>query len=88
MHPTNVVSIEHYLNLASDSKTIVDVSLAEIDRKWHPGAAVMLVEVLNFTRSPSVVDDTLALLERKTGEKFGDDFDKWYQWFWSRKYNP
>ena len=84
----SVVSIEHFVNLTLDSATVASRSLAEIDRQWHPGSAMMLVEVLRFVRLPSVFEDTLALLERRTGKKFGDDFNEWHGWLWSRKYNP
>jgi len=50
----------------------------------------MLIETLYFTQSRKVSNKLVRLLEKKTRNKFGFDFDKWYQWVWSKdaKYNP
>jgi hypothetical protein len=30
----------------------------------------------------------LRLLERATGQRFGDDFEKWHRWVWAQPYDP
>ena len=62
--------------------------LQQVDREWHPGAAVMLVETAGFSRSQQSVRRIVALLEKKTGQSFGTDFNKWYRWVWSQPYQP
>lgn len=86
--PQNVASFQSVLELSSESRAVVDRSLAAIARGWHPGMVVMLVEISRFTRSRYAFTETLALLENKTGQKFGQDFDSWYRWIWNRPYEP
>ena len=83
-----VVAFQRILTLSSPSPETVDSSLREINRKWHPGATVMLLEVLRFARSRHAFTEILGLLQRKSGQTFGNDFDSWYRWIWSRNYDP
>lgn len=78
----------HYVNLLSRSTEVVDRSLTEIDKAWHPGSTAMLVEVSRFVRSPGTVAKVFAVLELKTGQKFGPDLDAWHQWIWSQESEP
>lgn len=78
----------HYLNLQSRSPEIVDYSLTMIDKDWHPGSTTMLVEISRFIPSSSTLTKMFALLESKTGKKFGPDLDAWNQWIWSQKSEP
>lgn len=83
-----VVSFRHVLNLASASAASSNRSIREIDRGWHPGTSVMLLEVLAFTRSRRTFRQTIALLQRKTGQQTGPQIDVWYRWLWRRSYEP
>lgn len=82
-----IVEYQHCLNLLSGSQNVVDRSLEEIERGWHPGAAVMLVEVAMFAQTRNASAQAIALLERKSGQQFAA-FDAWYHWIWNRKYAP
>lgn len=77
-----------YLNLQSRSAEVVDDSLAMIDKAWHSGSAIMLIEVSRFLRSPATITKVFALLESKTEEKLGSDLDAWRQWIWSQESEP
>ena len=77
-----------YLNLLSRSPQVVDQSLAVIDKNWHPGSAIMLVEVSRYLRSQVAIGRVIYLLESKTGQKYGPDLDAWHQWIWSQKSEP
>lgn len=86
--PGGVVRHEHVLELTSPSPQKVAAGLREIDRKWRPGSAVMLLEVLQAVRTREAFMETLGLLQRKTGQPFGDDLRSWYAWVWNREYDP
>lgn len=60
-------------------------SLAQVERNWDISYVPMLLEVGRFMQSSkrAVVMD---LVERKTGQKFGSDFDQWMQWSWKQEY--
>lgn len=65
--------------------------LAAIDRiglSWEPGAAVMLLETINFVRDPRVTGRALELLEAKTEQSFGFEIQRWYEWLWSQEGDP
>ena len=49
---------------------------------WHDSHAAMLVELHRFAlrrARPRIV----ALLERATGQSFGQDMDRWWDWIWA-----
>ena len=78
----------NYLNLMSHSPKLVDQSLSMIDKDWHPGSPIMLLEVARFLRSPLTANKIFAILESKTKQNFGSDSDAWHQWIWSQKSEP
>ncbi len=56
----------------------------KIARTWQPGYAVMALEILYFSRDPSLSSFLVSTLEEKTGQRFGGDIRRWYEWLWSR----
>jgi len=56
-------------------------TLAHFDRHWKPEYLPPFVEFLAFIGA----EDTVPLLERKTGKRFGTDQNKWFEWLWSEK---
>ena len=78
----------HYLSLVSRSPEVVDDSFKMIDKDWHPGSAMMLVEIVRFVPSRPTIVKLFEILEAKTGQKFGPDLDKWHQWIWGQEYQP
>ena len=63
-------------------------AIEAIRQEWHPGSAVMLVEMASFARSSDAMMNIVKLLESKTRQKFGVDFNAWYQWIWNQPYEP
>ena len=49
---------------------------------WEDSHAVMLLELHRFARRQDQ-RGILTLLERGTGQSFGRDTDRWWQWIWS-----
>ncbi len=81
-------SPEPYLKLISRSPKVVDRALATILKNWHPGSAAMVLEAGRFSLSQSTRARIFAVLELKTGQRLGVDFDAWHQWIWRQKYQP
>jgi hypothetical protein len=52
---------------------------------WQPGYAVMALKILYFSRDPSLSRFLVSTLEEKTGQRFGRDIGRWYEWLWSRR---
>ena len=59
-------------------------NLAAIDANWDETFTPMLLESARFLQRP-FQSQSIALLEAKTGKSFGNDFDGWWQWHWSRQ---
>lgn len=85
---SEAVSYRVVLSLLSRDESIVDAAISKIDDQWHPGVTVMLVETLRFVRNPYGTKQTIRLLHSKTGQRFGTDYDSWFQWIWKRPYRP
>ena len=88
LRKSDSTGVVNYLNLLSRSPEVTDQSLAMIDANWHPGSTAMLVEVSRFVPSRATLAKTFAVLESKTGQKFGPDLDAWHQWIWSQESDP
>lgn len=56
--------------------------LRAVEKGWSPAYAPLLVETLVFTRDPGTRDQVLEVLETKTGQRFGADSARWYEWVW------
>lgn len=78
----------NFFRLQSQNQSEVINGYINIREKWHPGSTVMLLEAMRFVRNANNSKNVLLLAEQKTGQYIGDDFDKWYDWVWSQKYDP
>ena len=76
-------SNDFILLLAADPGTHRE-TMDKIVRTWQPGYAVMALEILYFSRQPAVRKFLVATLEEKTGQRFGQDTQRWYEWIWSQ----
>lgn len=78
-------AVSNFLNLVSSSDaSTLDRSIAYIDQNWEEGYEIMLIESLYFTQNRKYGNKVVRLLEKKTGKKYGYDFDKWFQWVWNK----
>jgi hypothetical protein len=66
-------------------------ALDQIGKSWKDGYASMLVELARFSPRAGLSGQRKRLtsfLEERTGQRFGEDIDRWYQWIWSQPYEP
>jgi hypothetical protein len=80
--------IKTFFELTSTDEKKFDRSLQTIKNSWQPGSTVMVIEVARFARNRSAFENIMKFLETQTGNQFGKNFDKWYQWIWSQEYEP
>jgi len=83
-----VASFQEYMKLHSTDAATVNAALRNIENGWHPGSAVMLIEMtqaVKYFESRKSIFDTLA---KQTGQSFGDDGDRWFQWIWNNRHDP
>jgi hypothetical protein len=63
-------------------------SLVEIRERWQPHDAILLLEALTFVEHRRVREAAFAWLEETTGQTFGSDHWKWYEWIWNTQPGP
>lgn len=78
------VTPDEFLSLVFEEAAGRRAALERIAGTWQPGYAVMALEVLRFSRDPSVTGFLISTLEEKTGQRFGRNLGRWYEWIWSR----
>ncbi len=83
----DLISEQRFLELLSrDSERIANtVVLAK--SKWDMSYVPMLLEAGRFMPMAQRAY-VMALVELKTGQNFGRDFDKWLQWSWKQDFEP
>ena len=60
-------------------------ALRDLDRLWRDDLTPMVLEIVHLTRGPALRARLIRLLERRTGQRLGDDLDDWYHWLWGRE---
>ena len=81
-----LVAADRFLEMLRGDARSFRKNLDEVLQNWNVAYVPMLLEVGRFLpqRQRSQV---VGVLESKTGQKFGSDFDKWRQWNWKQKYD-
>jgi hypothetical protein len=75
------VPLASVFELASEDEGRAASAAATLAGQWQHSYAVMLVELLYFA-PPRAHSRILGVLEHQTGQPFGADLDRWYEWIW------
>ena len=62
----------------------VDRSFLIIDAHWKAEFIPQLLEIMSVPRSNYILQRTIDLLTRKTGQEFGSNLNDWYFWLWNQ----
>lgn len=84
---TEVVKAEQFLEMLRGDRIQIRKTVAELDRTWDSSYVPMILEVIRFL-PPNQRLQFFSLMESKTGQDLGLDFDSWMQWNWKRDYKP
>ena len=76
-----------FLQMLRNQGQPINAQLAKFERSWDISYVPMLLEVAYFLPRPARAQ-VMSLIQAKTGNKFGTDFDKWYQWIWQQDFPP
>jgi hypothetical protein len=79
--------LESFFRVSSSDPREVDRALAEIATRWHPGSAVMLLEIAANRHDASTANQVFKVFESRTGES-SNDFEFWFQWCWKQNFQP
>ncbi len=74
-----------FLSLIITSEKDRDSALNYLKNNWEPSFSTMLLEVIPLSRDPRFTEKLVDLLEKKTGENYGFQINKWYEWIWNQK---
>lgn len=83
-----VAGVDDFFALLGPDSANAFRALGRIEKNWHPGSRVMLLEAYLFMRDRRVSDRVITVLERKTGKKLGEDPHKWFDEIWNTTYEP
>lgn len=74
-----------FINLIDSNDFAKDLaSIKYIDENWKPEFEIMVLELLYFSKSVKRDFRLLELMHLKTGKDYGIDFNRWYEWIWSK----
>jgi len=73
-----------FVALAASPKKDQNDAYKYISENWEPTFPIMMLEVIYLSRDPAFTAKLVKLLQDKTGQNYGYDLDKWYEWIWSR----
>jgi hypothetical protein len=62
----------------------VDRSFLIIDAHWKAEFIPQLLEIMSVPRSNYILQRTIDLLTRKTGQEFSSNLNDWYFWLWNQ----
>ena len=80
-----VPSYRYFIDLLhSTSKSKTEASLDRIEQEWEESFELYAVETLYFLDESQAFSRLLLLLQDKTGEGFGVDFNAWYAYLWNK----
>ena len=75
-----------FFTMISDHNGLA-AGIAEAQRNWDISYVPMLLEITRYMPGQNRAR-VMGLLESQTGQRFGNDSDKWWQWLWKQKYTP
>ncbi|MCZ6527368.1 MAG: DUF3179 domain-containing (seleno)protein, partial [Candidatus Dadabacteria bacterium] len=81
--PGNTVPVS-FVALLVSSEEDQDKAYKYISENWEPTFPIMMLEVIYLSRDPAFTAKLVKLLEDKTGQNYGYELDKWYEWIWNR----
>jgi len=78
-----VVPLPVFYSLADADEAKALAALKRIGDHWRDEYAAMLLEMTVFLPGRRMQSGTIALLEKMSGQSFGSDVNRWYEWVWS-----
>ncbi|MEL6810204.1 MAG: DUF3179 domain-containing protein [Bacteroidota bacterium] len=70
--------------LHTHSEDIKKESLRHIETRWKDSFEIYAVETLYFMKDSETFAKLFVILQKKTGQHFGFDFNAWYEYIWSK----
>ena len=68
----------------NEAPDVVDAIIDDIDANWSEAYIPMMIEVAVYGPSVRTSGKIFGLLRKYTGQDFGHDHNRWYQWLWNQ----
>lgn len=81
--PEDTATVRGMLQLLSPQGR--QAALERVRENWRPEYAVMVLELIQLSRDARFNRQLIKLLEKKTGQEFGSDLHRWWEWQWSEE---
>ena len=85
MEDRQLINERHFLGMLTGDRNLLKTGLQSAKENWDQSYVSMLLEVARFLPGWER-SQVMALIESKTGQRFGNDFDKWLQWNWKQDF--
>lgn len=59
-------------------------SLAKIEQNWNDSFTPLLLEIVHISRNQGDFEKIFQILKKETGQNFGYDSKRWFEWAWSQ----
>ena len=85
---TEVPDIVLFFEALGQDEGDAESALDEIAALWRDSYTPIIIDMVRFMapptprRSSPIRQRLIDFLERQTGEEFGHDLNRWYQWMW------
>lgn len=76
--------IDHFIVLLGESASNRVQGLNAIADNWRDDDAGLMIESARFALDRRTRSAIMELLTKHTGQDFGRDFDRWYEWIWNQ----
>ena len=79
-------TINDFLKLVEKGDELtINQAIYRINQNWSESYEIMLLESIYFGQNERYSKRLIQLLQKKTGKKYGFDFDKWFQYLWNKE---
>ena len=74
-----------FLALVDGNPQAREVALQQIAETWRDEFIPMTLESVTLMRDANTATQMIQLLQSKTGQNFGFDINRWFEWVWNRE---
>ena len=74
-----------FLALVVGDTAAREIAFNQIEETWQEAFIPMTLESVTLMRDSATTDRLIHLLESETGQNFGFDINRWFEWVWNRE---
>lgn len=76
---------EYFIDFfTAEDRSSQEKTLGFIQKNWKESDEILAIETLYFSQKPTSSFKLLLILEEKSGQHFGYDYNQWYEYIWNK----